>query len=283
MKELILDSFAKINLALEIKGKRNDGYHDIHTIFQEINIRDGIYLRQEKGDQIEITCDYKLLPVQEDNIVFTVWDMMKELYHGEPGLRVHIEKNIPIAAGLAGGSSNAATMIKGLNELWNLNLELEEMMEIGSRIGADVPFFFLGGTALGVGKGDELSKLNSFAHNKILIVNTGYGISTKYVYENYKKNPDFYVDFDNIIRTINNEDYERLYPLLKNELESVTIALQPDIGEIKYEMNRLGAKTSLMCGSGPTVFGIFEDENKLENAFFYFKDKFDLVFSTETR
>ena len=283
MKELILDSYAKINLALEILGKRDDGYHNIHTVFQEIDIRDGLYLRQELGGSLELSCDYKLLPLGKENIVYVVWELMKDMYDGDPGVRAHIEKNIPIAAGLAGGSSNAASMIKGLNELWDLNLETEELMAIGAKVGADVPFFFMRGTALGVGKGDDLSRISSFAGQKILIVNTGYGVSTKYVYEKYKEIPDYYVDFNNIIKTLNNKDYESLYPLLKNELESVTIALQPDVGEIKSDMMRLGARASLMCGSGPTVFGIFDNDSKLENAFFFFKDKFDLVFSTETR
>ncbi|MDO5718298.1 MAG: 4-(cytidine 5'-diphospho)-2-C-methyl-D-erythritol kinase [Tissierellia bacterium] len=282
-KEIILDSYAKINLSLDVLDKRDDGYHDIITIFQEIDLRDGIYIKQKPGGELILTCDYKLLPIDEDNTLYRAWDLMKEYYEGDPGIRAHIEKNIPIAAGLAGGSSNAAAMIKGLNQLWELNLSEEKLVEIGSKIGADVPFFFMGGTALGVGKGDELSGLESFSGRNILIVNTGYGVSTKYVYKNYSHDPKSRIDFDNIVKTINNGDDEGFYPLISNKLEDVTIKIQPEISEIKENMKRLGARATLMCGSGPTVFGIYDDYNKLQNAFFYFKDKYDLVFSCETR
>ncbi len=282
MKELIMDSYAKVNLALNILDKRPDGYHNIQTIFQEIDLRDGLYIRQQEGG-FHFTCDYRLLPVGEGNTIYEAWRLMKDLYDGETGVRVHLEKNIPIAAGLAGGSSNAATMIRGLNELWSLGLTKSEMIEIGAQIGADVPFFFYGKTAFGSGKGDELMRLNDFSGRSLLAVNTGYGISTKYVYENLEDAPQIEVDFNALINGIMEGDDEAVYLHMANRLEGVTIRFNPDIGKIKENMSRLGARVSLMCGSGPTVFGFFDDQKKLENAFFYFKDKYNLVYATETR
>ncbi len=282
-RELELESPAKINLSLDVLDKREDGYHNIVTIFQEIDIIDKIHIKAVEGDELDISCDYKLLPMDEDNIIYSVWDRMKDLCPSKPGLRVHIEKNIPIAAGLAGGSSNATAMIKGLNEIWNLDLNKEEMKSIGREIGADVPFFFEGGTCLGQGKGDELSKLPSLEGMKVLLVNKGIGVSTPYVYKRVVPMAGERVDIDGIARAISEKDYQSLYEKMENKLEAVTMSLDPDIKEIKDKMLAMGAQASLMCGSGPTVFGIFEDESQLGRAFFYFKDKYDLVFSSETR
>lgn len=283
MRELILDSYAKINLSLDVLEKRSDGYHNIETIFQEVSLRDGLYLKAQEGEEIELSCDNKLLSVDSSNIICKVWQAMKGLCKEDPGVRVHLEKNIPIAAGLAGGSSNAHAMIVGLNDLWNLNLSKEEMKKIGAKIGADVPFFFDGPTAFGVGRGDKLTKLNNFSNRKILLVNNGIGVSTKYVYEHIDSKKDFNVDTKGLVKAVDCGDDEALYGLLKNKMELVTLDLEPSIGQIKDEMMEMGARASLMCGSGPTVFGVFDDEQKLENAFFYFKDKYDLVFCCETR
>ncbi|MDO5689577.1 MAG: 4-(cytidine 5'-diphospho)-2-C-methyl-D-erythritol kinase [Tissierellia bacterium] len=282
MKEMIMDSYAKINLALNVLDKRADGYHNIETIFQQIDLRDGMYLRIQPGG-FQFSCDYRKLPTGEGNTIFTAWNLMKELYSGDPGVRVHLEKNIPIAAGLAGGSSNAATMIKALNELWELGLSVEEMCQIGIRIGADVPFFFYSNTAYGTGKGEELTPLKNFAGRKLLVVNTGYGVSTKSVYDNIDRAPTVDANFDALIQGIESENDELVYPHMVNRLEAVTTHFNPDISEIKMDMIRLGARSALMCGSGPTVFGIFDHVSKLENAFFYFKDKYNLVYVCETR
>lgn len=282
MEELIYDSFAKINLSLDVLDKREDGYHNIKTIFQEINLRDGIYVKKQAGGEIELTCDNKLVPVDEDNYIVKVWKLMKPLCKEDPGIRVHLEKKIPIAAGLAGGSSNAAAMIKALNELWNLNLSRQEMMDLGVKLGADIPFFFIGKTALGEGKGNILTEMKPFSGRHILLVNTGYGVSTSFVYKHLEERTEE-MGFDEIISAIDNGNDQDFYPILRNRLESVTIKINPDIGKIKEKMINYGARASLMCGSGPTVFGIFDDQEKLEKAFFYFKDKFDLVFACETR
>lgn len=282
MKELILESPAKINLSLEIVGKRDDGYHNIETIFQELDLKDNIYISQGQG--FELTCDNLMVPTGSDNIIHKAWELIKEhKKDGDRGVRIHLEKKIPIAAGLAGGSSNAATTLKGLNEFWDLGLADEDLIEMGKEIGADVPYFIHGATAYGSGRGDELKALKSFAGRKVLLVNTGYGVSTKYIYEHLSLDGHKPMDFTGLIEAINSGDDEALYPKLFNHLEDVTMKLKPDIGTIKEEMIDMGAKASLMCGSGPTVFGLFEDARLLEQAFIFFKDKFDLVYMSETK
>ena len=282
MKELVIESPAKVNLALEIINKRADGYHNIETVFQEIGLKDKIYISE--ADEFKLTCNNKLVPIARDNIIYTAWELLKlHKKDDNTGLRVHLEKDIPIAAGLAGGSSNAASMLLGLNEFWNLGLSIVDLIEIAKKIGADVPYFIYGGTAYGTGRGDELQALNSFNNRKILLVNSGYGVSTKYIYENLDLKENKPVDFKPLLQAINNGENKSIYPKLINRLESVTIELKPDIQVIKNDMLELGAEVSLMCGSGPTVFGIFEDDRDLEKAFIYFKDKFDLVFVSETK
>lgn len=282
MKEIMVESPAKINLALEVRGKRDDGYHNIETIFQEIDLKDKLYFCE--SDDFELTCDNKLVPIGEDNIIYKAWDLIKDYKKdGNTGVKVHLEKNIPIAAGLAGGSSNAANSLKALNDLWDLGLSIMDLIELGKKIGADVPYFIYGGTASGTGRGDELKALNSFNGRHILLVNTGYGVSTKYIYENLDLEGIKQTDFKDLIEAINAGDDKKVYPLLTNRLEDVTIRLKPAIKDIKDEMMDLGAEVALMCGSGPTVFGIFEDKLALETAFIFFKDKFDLVFISETK
>lgn len=165
MSELILDSFAKVNLSLDVINKRQDNYHNIATIFQEIDLRDGIYISNDKkylDGGLNLTCDDKRIPTGENNLVFKAWNLMKDMTDRQ-GVRIHIEKNIPLSAGLAGGSSNAAATVKGLNEIWNLNLSSDQMINVCRKLGADVSFFILGGTCLGEGIGDVLTPLKSLS------------------------------------------------------------------------------------------------------------------------
>lgn len=275
-QKLIIDAPAKINLSLDVINKREDGYHNIKTIFQELDLKDYIYLKEKEGGECLISTSTKHLSCNEENILYKAWFLMKDLYEGDSGVEVHLEKNIPIASGLAGGSSNAASMISGLSELWGLDLSREEMMEIGSQIGADVPFFFLGGTAFGQGIGDELEEVPSLKGKRVLLINNGIGVSTKYVY-NHVLIEDRRIDFDSLIKAIEDRDFDKLYQGMENKLEKVTVNLQPEIQNIKYALTEAGANVSLMCGSGPTVFGIFENEEDLDRSFFHLKDRFEIV------
>lgn len=281
MRELVIESPAKINLALEVIGERDDGYHDIETVFQEISLKDTIYIRE--SDDFTLTCTSKLLPLGEGNLVYKAWDLIKEFKKEGPcGIRVHLEKNIPIEAGLAGGSSNAASILKGLNKFWDLGLRDEDLVGLAKKIGADVPYFIGGKTAFARGIGDDLTQLRDFSGKNILLVNTGYGVSTQYIYENLDLDSRKAKSLEPLVKAIEKSDDEGIYKNLTNRLEEVTIKIKPDIQEIKDEMLSMGAKASLMCGSGPTVFGIFEDRDLLEKAFIFFKDKFDYVYISET-
>ncbi|WP_324619242.1 4-(cytidine 5'-diphospho)-2-C-methyl-D-erythritol kinase [Citroniella saccharovorans] len=283
MSELILDSFAKVNLSLDVINKRQDNYHNIATIFQEIDLRDGIYISNDKkylDGGLNLTCDDKRIPTGENNLVFKAWNLMKDMTDRQ-GVRIHIEKNIPLSAGLAGGSSNAAATVKGLNEIWNLNLSSDQMINVCRKLGADVSFFILGGTCLGEGIGDVLTPLKSLSGLKMLLVNAGFGVSSKYVYENLVIRDSEKLTYK-LADAINNGKSD-FYKYLNNDLEDVTLKNNPDIIKIKENMRRLGSKAELMCGSGPTVFGIFEDDYSLDNAFFFFKDKYDLSFKVNAR
>lgn len=281
MKEVKIKSPAKVNLALEVQGKRDDGYHNIETIFQEISLSDYIYLKE--AEDFSLSCSNKLVPIGEDNTITKAWELMKDYKKtGPKGLDVYLEKHIPIAAGLAGGSSNAAALIKGVNDLWDLKLTDGQMEDIGKKIGADVAYFIKAGTSYGRGRGDELTPLKPYKDRKLLLVNTGYGVSTSYIYENLHLDEHKPLDFKPLIQAVEEGRDKDIYSLLMNRLESVTMEIKPDIKDIKETMMDLGAKASLMCGSGPTVFGIFEDEVLREKAFIYFKDKFDLVYMSET-
>ena len=182
MKEICVESFGKINLSLDVVNKRSDGYHNIESIMQEIDLKDIVTLKSRK-EGIVIRSNSDEIPLGKGNLVYKAWELMKEKSARNNGVEIYIEKNIPVSSGLAGGSSNAAAVLKGLNELWELNYSLEELQDIGVRIGADVPFCLLGGTAYARGIGEELEVLADFKDKHILLANNGKSISTPYVYE----------------------------------------------------------------------------------------------------
>ncbi|NLX62633.1 MAG: 4-(cytidine 5'-diphospho)-2-C-methyl-D-erythritol kinase [Tissierellia bacterium] len=282
MDEIILDAFGKINLALDVLYKRHDGYHEINTIMQQIDLKDTIILRNRpKG--ISIQCDDNRIPTDERNLVYKAWEKMVEETKKERGLEVIIKKRIPPSAGLAGGSTDAAAVLKGLNILWDLNMSQKELMEIGRGIGADVPFCILGGTAQAKGIGERLKSLKGFSNKLILLANIGIEISTKYVYENLNlKRKGSPIDIDQIAKYIEEDNLIGLAKNMVNILETVVVKEYPIIEEIKKEMLEEGALGSLMSGSGPTVFGIFDDEDKLNRCKKVLEKKIDMVIATKT-
>lgn len=263
MDEIVLDSYAKINLALDILYKRDDGYHELNTIMQQIDLKDRIIIRnRNKG--IHIQCDNKDVPLDENNLVYKAWEKIKEKTGINRGIQITIEKKIPVAAGLAGGSSNGGAVLKGLNLLWDLNLSDEELMEIGKKIGADVPFCIMGGTAWARGIGERLTRLNSFSGKMVLLANMGIPVSTEWVYKNMDlKSINKRVDIESLIRYMEEDDLLSLAKNMENVMEAVVIEKYPQIERIKEDMIKFGALGSLMSGSGPTVFGLFDDEEKL--------------------
>ncbi|CCQ93892.1 4-diphosphocytidyl-2-C-methyl-D-erythritol kinase [[Clostridium] ultunense Esp] len=263
MDEIVLESFGKINLALDVLYKRDDGYHEINTLMQQIDLKDRIIIKnREKG--IEIQCNDKDVPLDNTNLVYRAWEKIIEKTGVNKGAHIIIDKKIPVAAGLAGGSSNGAAVLKGLNLLWNLDLSEKQLMEIGLEIGADIPFCILGGTAWAKGVGEKLTKLKNFSNKMVLLANVGIPISTASVYNNLDlKGINTEIHMEKMIKYMEEDNLPKLAKNMANVMEGVVIKKYPIIGEIKKDMIRCGALGSIMSGSGPTVFGLFDDEEKL--------------------
>lgn len=281
MRELVLNSYGKINISLDVLYKRKDNYHEIDTIMQSISIKDRMKIKKINDDRIYIYCNSKKLPKMEDNLIYKVWILMKNKFKLKGGIEVYLSKHIPIGAGLAGGSANAATTIKSINKLWELGLSNEELIKIGKEIGADVPFCLIGGTARARGIGEKIDPLEPFTNHKVLICNPGIHISSKYAYNNivFSKKK---MNTKEIINIIKSKEIKNLRNYAKNTMENFMLDRYPEIGLIKKQMYKNGAEFSLMTGSGSTVFGLFTDEEEFNNAYKYFKNKYDLVYKART-
>jgi 4-diphosphocytidyl-2-C-methyl-D-erythritol kinase len=283
MEEVVIDAYGKINLVLDVLYPRDDGYHEINTIMQQIDLKDTITLRNIEGDRAIIECNSEEIPLDESNLAYKAWEKIVEKINFLRGVHITIDKNIPVAAGLAGGSTNAAAVLKGLNLLWNLNLSQEELMGIGVEIGADVPFCILGGTAHARGIGEKLKKIRSFSNKLILLANIGKPVSSAYVYNKLDlENRSKRIDVDKIVEYIEEDDVKKVAENMENIMEQVVIKEYPIIAQIKEDMVRYGALGSLMSGSGPTVFGIFADEEKLLRCKEFLEKKVEKVFITKT-
>ncbi len=265
MKEIVIESYGKINLGLDVLYKREDGYHEISTIMQQISLRDTLTIREIEED-IVLESNADNLPLDSTNLVYKAWKAIQERTGIYKGIEINIHKRIPIAAGLAGGSSNAAAVLRGLNELWKLNLSEEDLMEIGVKIGADVPYCIIGGTALAEGIGEKLTKLKSFGGKHVLLANPGIGVSSANVYNNLKLKNNPQLDMKKMISSLENNDLKSVADNMINVMEEVVIEEHPIILEIKNMMKKSGALGALMSGSGSTVFGLFDDLDKLNHS-----------------
>lgn len=261
MDSIRLKARAKINLGLDVLGKREDGYHEVRMVMQTIGIYDRLILTKIPEEEIRITSNLAFLPVNENNLIYKAIKLLKDEYHFPGGVSVDLNKFIPVAAGMAGGSTDAASTMFGVNRLFGLNLSMGKMMELGLRLGADVPYCVMRGTALAEGIGEKLTRITPVPHMWILIAKPQINVSTRLVYEQLdmggiQKHPDI----DGIIRAIEAQDVVRIAQSMGNVLENVTVPLYPVIETIKQDMLSHGAINAMMSGSGPTVFGIFPDE-----------------------
>ena len=261
MDSIRLKARAKINLGLDVLGKREDGYHQVRMVMQTIGIYDRLILTKIPEEEIRITSNLAFLPVNENNLIYKAIKLLKDEYHFPGGVSVDLNKFIPVAAGMAGGSTDAASTMFGVNRLFGLNLSMGKMMELGVRLGADVPYCVMRGTALAEGIGEKLTRITPVPHMWILIAKPQINVSTRLVYEQLdmggiQKHPDI----DGIIRAIEAQDVVRIAQSMGNVLENVTVPLYPVIETIKQDMLSHGAINAMMSGSGPTVFGIFPDE-----------------------
>ncbi|WMJ85285.1 4-(cytidine 5'-diphospho)-2-C-methyl-D-erythritol kinase [Anaerocolumna sp. MB42-C2] len=272
MNSIKLKAHAKINLGLDVVRRRQDGYHEVRMIMQTVGLYDKLTLTRTNNTSIVINTNLHYLPTDDSNLVYKAISLIRREYQIEQGVYVNLEKKIPVAAGMAGGSSDAATALYGMNRLFGLNLTKTDLMKLGLQLGADVPYCIMRGTALSEGIGEILTPLPPFPECNVLIVKPGISVSTKYVYENLKLDENTkHPDIDGIIRSIMRNDLSGAVNLFGNVLETVTEAEYPIIRSIKATMMELGAVGSLMSGSGPTVFGLFDDIKKAEKAFYQFK------------
>ena len=256
-----IKAYAKINLGLDVVRRLPNGYHEVKMVMQSVGLWDELTLERAEGG-ITITTDADGLSTGEDNLIYRAARLMLDKY-GCPGLRVHLQKNIPIAAGMAGGSTDAAAVMKGINHLYRLGLSPAQLMEDGVAIGADVPYCILGGTALAEGIGEKLTPLPPLPPCHILIAKPDISVSTKYVYEHLDADGlEAHPDIDGMVQAIRDGSLRGVLERMANVLETVTVPAHPVIADIKARMRELGAADSRMSGSGPTVFGIFRQEDR---------------------
>ena len=268
MRELKLKAMAKINLGLDVLGKREDGYHELRMIMQTIRLYDRVQLTVTEAPGIRVKKNLSFLPVNEDNLVYRAANLLMEEFQIKKGLFINLEKHIPVAAGLAGGSSDAAAVLVGANRLFHLGLSRQELMERGVKLGADVPYCIMRGTALAEGIGEKLTPLPAPPACHVLIAKPKIHVSTKFVYGNLRANELVsHPDIDGQIAALEQNDLYGMAARMGNVLETVTIPSYPVIEDIKKEIKRMGAVNAMMSGSGPTVFGLFDDRGKARKAY----------------
>lgn len=268
METLIKKAYGKLNLALDIVGKRKDGYHLVRMIMQTVDLYDVLKFTKTKEPGIVLTTNRTDLPTNQDNLIYRAADLLIKKFSIQEGVRIHLEKHIPVAAGMAGGSADCAAALSGINRLFSLGLSTEELMKSGICLGADVPYCLLGGTALSEGIGELLTPLPDIPPCKVLLVKPDINISTKWVYTNLNwESLTFHPDVDGMIANLNTGNLDGISKGLSNVLETVTIPAYSVIQSIKETILELGAGNTLMSGSGPTVFGLFPEESLAQSAY----------------
>lgn len=254
---------AKINLTLDVLYKRPDHYHEVEMIMTTVDLSDRIGLESRADGFIKIISTNGFIPDDSRNLAYQAAQLIKDTYGIAQGVTISIEKEIPVAAGLAGGSSDAAATLKGLNDLWELNLSIDTLAELGAKIGSDVSFCIYGGTALATGRGEKIQKLPAPPTCWVVLAKPKIGVSTAQVYGGLNLEGIEHPNTKQMIQAIETNDYELMCNSLGNVLESVTFDLHPEVVMIKEQMKRFGADAVLMSGSGPTVFGLVDNESRL--------------------
>ncbi|MDV4149504.1 4-(cytidine 5'-diphospho)-2-C-methyl-D-erythritol kinase [Clostridium sp. AL.422] len=277
-----IKAYAKINLSLDIIGKREDGYHLLEMIMQSIDLYDELNIEKQNKD-ITIKCNKPYVPTDERNLAYKAAKLFIEKYNIDSGVNINIKKNIPVCAGLAGGSTDGAAVLKIMNKLFDVNASDEELMELGLKLGADVPYCIKGGTALCRGIGEDVTQLSNFKDKILVLVKPPFGVSTKSVYQSFdlskvKNHPDTKILLDGI----EGNDLKVVSNNMKNLLENVTLKKHKVLINIKEDMKNLGAVGAMMSGSGPTVFAFFDDMLKAQICFEKMKLKYNDVYITRT-
>ena len=261
MKDISVKALATINLGLDVVRRREDGYHEVRMIMQTIHLFDRLEISKNTSGQITMETNLAFLPTNENNLVYKAAKLLTDEFGIKDGVHVWLHKHIPVAAGMAGGSTDAAAVLYGMNRIFDLGLSKEELMERGVKIGADVPYCVMRGTALAEGIGEKLTKLPPMVKCPVLIAKPQINVSTKFVYENLKLDADTeHPDIDRLVADIREKNLTKIAADMGNVLETVTIPAYPVIADIKENMLQNGAVNAMMSGSGPTVFGLFEKE-----------------------
>ncbi|CEG24615.1 4-(cytidine 5'-diphospho)-2-C-methyl-D-erythritol kinase [Peribacillus simplex] len=258
---------AKINLALDVLFKRPDGYHEVEMIMTTVDLADRIELKEIKGNHIQILSHNRFVPDDHRNLAYQAAFILKERFGINKGVSITIEKNIPVAAGLAGGSSDAAATLRGLNRLWKLGLSMDELAEIGAKIGSDVSFCVYGGTALARGRGEKITHLPAPPKCWVILAKPTIGVSTADIYKRLQTSKMEHPDVPGMISAIMENNYHDVCEGLGNVLEQVTLQLYPEVANIKDQMKTFGADSVLMSGSGPTVFGLVEHDSRMQRIY----------------
>lgn len=258
---------AKINLALDVLFKRPDGYHEVEMIMTTVDLADRIELKEITGNHIQILSHNRFVPDDHRNLAYQAAFILKERFGIKKGVSITIEKNIPVAAGLAGGSSDAAATLRGLNRLWKLGLSMDELAEIGAEIGSDVSFCVYGGTALARGRGEKITHLPAPPKCWVILAKPTIGVSTADIYKRLQTSKMEHPDVPGMISAIMENNYHDVCEGLGNVLEQVTLQLYPEVANIKDQMKTFGADSVLMSGSGPTVFGLVEHDSRMQRIY----------------
>ena len=277
MRFVNMRAHGKINLALDVLRKREDGYHEVRMIMQSVGIYDKVEIEllgvSDTGKcEISVETNLRYLPNNENNLAYKAAEMLMNEFNLAYKIHIKIKKMIPVAAGMAGGSADCAAVLKGVNKMFRLGLDLEQLKERGVKLGADIPYCIMGGTALSEGIGEILTPLPPMPPCFIVLAKPHANVSTKFVYTNLKANElEYHPDIDGMVEAIKNNDLYAMADKMGNVLETVTENEYPVINQIKKEMKSMGALNSLMSGSGSTVFGIFDDRDKAKKAYEYLK------------
>ena len=267
MNQIELKALAKINLGLDVLGRRENGYHDVRMVMQSIYLYDEVKIAKKKEPGITLTTNLKFLPTGDGNIAYKAAQLLMDEFDLKEGVQITLNKHIPVAAGLAGGSSNAAAVLFGMNRLFGLRLTQQELMDRGVKLGADVPYCIMRGTVLAEGIGEILTPLPACPKCHVLIAKPPISVSTKLVYEKLDSHEiENHPDIDGIIDGLYDQDITKVASRMGNVLEKVTIEEYPVIEQIKNVMKEQGALNAMMSGSGPTVFGLYETKEKARKA-----------------
>lgn len=277
-----IKAYGKVNISLDVVGKREDGYHLLSMIMQNIDLYDEISIEKQK-EGITISCNKNYVPTDSRNLAYKAASLFKETYNIDDGVHIDIVKNIPVSAGLAGGSTDAAAVLKLMNKIFEVNASDEELMNIGLKLGADIPYCINGGTALCEGIGEKITTLQPFKDKILVLVKPSFGVSTKEVYKSFNLDRvRVHPKTDSLIEAMENDDLYYVANNMKNLLENVTLRKHNILIKIKEEMNRYGAVGSMMSGSGPSVFAFFDDMLKAQRCYEKMKESYKEVFLTRT-